>query len=135
MIYHTDGFGCLGHPKTKVFEVQRVPKLESGEELSVWDLMTIDFRPLHDRVIVNRVDEGELVRGSKLMPETSKNKSQDGKVIVTGNAGVLACTDTNRLFGGTGAGEDTLDPRQMEGEELLNIREDARNDHARGRGC
>src|ERR1700754_5340453 len=46
--------------------------------------MTTNIQPLHDRVIVKRIDEGEQVRGGIIIPDTAKEKPQEGEVIAAG---------------------------------------------------
>jgi chaperonin GroES len=46
------------------------------------------FRPLHDRILVKRVEEGEERRGGIIIPDTAKEKPQQGKVIAVGNGRV-----------------------------------------------
>src|SRR2546425_155357 len=41
-------------------------------------------RPLHDRVLIKRIDEQETVRGGIIIPDTAKEKSQEGEVIAVG---------------------------------------------------
>ena len=45
-------------------------------------------RPLHDRLIVERVEEKETVKGGIIIPDTAKEKPQEGKVIAAGNGKV-----------------------------------------------
>src|SRR2546421_9250375 len=47
-------------------------------------VMTTNITPLHDRVIVKRIDEGEQVRGGIIIPDTAKEKPQEGEVIAAG---------------------------------------------------
>jgi chaperonin GroES len=42
------------------------------------------FRPLHDRILVKRVEEEEVRRGGIIIPDTAKEKPQEGKVIAVG---------------------------------------------------
>ena len=46
--------------------------------------MTTNIQPLHDRVIVKRIDEGEQVRGGIIIPDSAKEKPQQGEVIAAG---------------------------------------------------
>ena len=46
--------------------------------------MTTKITPLHDRVIVKRIEEGEQVRGGIIIPDTAKEKPQEGEVIAAG---------------------------------------------------
>ena len=45
-------------------------------------------RPLHDRIIIERIDEGEQKIGGIIIPDTAKEKPQEGKVIAVGNGKV-----------------------------------------------
>ena len=46
--------------------------------------MATNIRPLHDRVIVRRIEEGEQVRGGIIIPDTAKEKPQEGEVVAVG---------------------------------------------------
>src|SRR5213080_836708 len=46
--------------------------------------MAVNIRPLHDRVIVRRIEEGEQVRGGIIIPDTAKEKPQEGEVVAVG---------------------------------------------------
>ena len=90
--------------------------------------MTINIQPLHDRVIVKRIDEGEQVRGGIIIPDTAKEKPQEGEVIAAGEGkyrddGSRQALDVKAgdrvLFGKYSGAEISI-----EGEELLIIRED-----------
>ena len=43
--------------------------------------MATNITPLHDRVIVRRIEEGEQVRGGIIIPDTAKEKPQEGEVV------------------------------------------------------
>jgi chaperonin GroES len=43
------------------------------------------IRPLYDRILVKRVDEGEQVKGGIIIPDTAKEKPQEGEVVAVGN--------------------------------------------------
>jgi chaperonin GroES len=47
--------------------------------------MATKIRPLHDRILVERIEEGEVKRGGIIIPDTAKEKPQEGKVIAVGN--------------------------------------------------
>jgi len=49
----------------------------------------MSFRPLHDRVLVRRVTAEEKTAGGIIIPDTAKEKPQEGKVIAVGNGRVL----------------------------------------------
>src|SRR5258706_12773544 len=90
--------------------------------------MAVNIRPLHDRVIVRRIEEGEQVRGGIIIPDTAKEKPQEGEVVAVGEGKdreegtrqTLAVKPGDRgLFGKYSGSEIKLD-----GEELLIMRED-----------
>jgi chaperonin GroES len=85
-------------------------------------------RPLHDRIIVQRLEEGEQVVGGIIIPDTAKEKPQQGKVIAVGKGkakddGKVTPLDVKEgdtiLFGKYSGQEIKID-----GEELLIMRED-----------
>jgi chaperonin GroES len=49
----------------------------------------VAIRPLHDRVIVRRIEEQETVKGGLIIPDTAKEKSQEGEVVAVGKGKVL----------------------------------------------
>ena len=90
--------------------------------------MKTNIQPLHDRVIVKRIDEGEQVRGGIIIPDTAKEKPQEGEVIAAGlgkyrEDGSRQALDVHAgdrvLFGKYGGSEIKVD-----GEDLLIMRED-----------
>jgi chaperonin GroES len=84
-------------------------------------------RPLHDRVIVRRLEEGEQKIGGIIIPDTAKEKPQQGKVIAAGNGkvnnGKRVPLDVKAgdliLFG-----KYTSQEIKLDGEEFLIMRED-----------
>jgi len=46
--------------------------------------MAVKIRPLHDRVIVRRIEEEEKTKGGIIIPDTAKEKPQEGRVIAVG---------------------------------------------------
>ena len=85
-------------------------------------------RPLHDRIMVVRLEEQEVRRGGIIIPDTAKEKPQEGKVIAVGTGKVgddgkkipLDVKAGDRvLFGKYSGNEVTLD-----GEEYLIMKED-----------
>ena len=54
------------------------------------------IRPLHDRILVERLEEQETVRGGIIIPDTAKEKPQEGKVIAVGTGKV---TDDGKRLG------------------------------------
>jgi chaperonin GroES len=90
--------------------------------------MTTNIKPLHDRVIVKRIDEGEQVRGGIIIPDTAKEKPQEGEVIAVGEGKYLK--DGTRQALDVKAGDRVLFGKysssevKIDGEELLIMRED-----------
>jgi chaperonin GroES len=88
--------------------------------------MTI--RPLYDRIVVKRIEEKEIKQGSLYIPDSAKEKPQEGEVVAVGNGkrlenGKMAALDVKAgdhiLFGKYSGSEIKLD-----GEEYLIMRED-----------
>jgi len=89
---------------------------------------SVSIRPLHDRIIVRRLEEGEQKIGGIIIPDTAKEKPQQGKVIAAGNGklkddGKRAPLDVKAgdliLFG-----KYTTQEVKLDGEEYLIMRED-----------
>lgn len=90
--------------------------------------MAVKVRPLHDRIIVERIEEGEQQVGGIIIPDTAKEKPQQGKVIAAGKGkvkddGTVTPLDVKAgdtvLFGKYSGQEIKLD-----GDEFLIMRED-----------
>ena len=90
--------------------------------------MATTIKPLHDRVIVRRIEESETTSGGIIIPDSAKEKPQEGEVIAVGEGKYkedgtrqkLDVKDGDRvLFGKYSGSEITLD-----GEEFLMMRED-----------
>jgi len=90
--------------------------------------MATNIRPLHDRVIIRRIVEGEQARGGIIIPDTARERPQEGEVVAVGEGkyrtdGVRQSLDVRAgdrvLFGKYSGSEIKLD-----GEELLIMRED-----------
>ena len=85
-------------------------------------------RPLHDRIIVQRLDEGEQVVGGIIIPDTAKEKPQQGKVVAVGKGKVkddgkvtpLDVQEGDTILFGKYSGQEI----KIDGEELLIMRED-----------
>ena len=85
------------------------------------------FRPLHDRVVVRRLNSEEKTKGGIIIPDTAKEKPQEGEIIAVGTgardeAGKLIPLDVKKgdkvLFGKWSGTEVKID-----GEELLIMKE------------
>jgi chaperonin GroES len=85
------------------------------------------FRPLHDRVVVRRVESEEKTKGGIIIPDTAKEKPQEGEVIAVGSggrdeAGKLIPIDLktgDRVLFGKWSGTEV----KLDGEELLIMKE------------
>src|SRR5436190_12848362 len=90
--------------------------------------MAMQMRPLHDRVVLKRVEEKEQVKGGIIIPDTAKEKPQEGEVIAVGQGKVLengtrlemALKPGDRVLFGKYSGTEI----KVEGEEFLIMRED-----------
>ena len=88
----------------------------------------MNVRPLHDRVLIRRLEEKEVVKGGIIIPDTAKEKPQEGIVVAVGPGRV---TDNGtRVTPGVKAGDRILFGKysgtdiKIEGEEHLILRED-----------
>ncbi|HXG64274.1 MAG TPA: co-chaperone GroES [Blastocatellia bacterium] len=88
----------------------------------------MNLRPLHDRVVLRRIEEQEQIRGGIIIPDTAKEKPQEGEVIAVG-AGKLKDDGTriepsvkvgDRVLFGKYAGTEI----KLDEEEFLIVRED-----------
>jgi len=85
------------------------------------------FRPLHDRVVVRRLASEEKTKGGIIIPDTAKEKPQEGEVVAVGpgardEAGKLVAPDVkagDRVLFGKWSGTEV----KLEGEELLIMKE------------
>jgi chaperonin GroES len=90
--------------------------------------MAINFVPLHDRVLVRRVEEQETTQGGIIIPDTAKDKPQEGEVLAAGRGKVkddgkilpLDVKTGDRILFGKYAGTEV----NIKGEEHLIMRED-----------
>ena len=85
-------------------------------------------RPLHDRLVVRRIEEKESIKGGIIIPDTAKEKPQEGEVIAVGNGKVLDSGTKvpmdvkagDKVLFGKYSGTDI----KIDGEEFLILRED-----------
>ncbi len=85
------------------------------------------FRPLHDRVVIRRIDGEAKTKGGIIIPDTAKEKPQEGEVVAVGpgardEAGKLVPIDLrsgDRVLFGKWSGSEV----KIEGEELLIMKE------------
>ena len=85
------------------------------------------FRPLHDRVVVRRVESEEKTKGGIIIPDTAKEKPQEGEIVAVGSgardeAGKLVPLDVkagDRILFGKWSGTEV----KLNGEDLLIMKE------------
>jgi chaperonin GroES len=90
--------------------------------------MAASFRPLHDRVLIRRIDEEVQARGGIIIPDTAKEKPVQGEVIAVGEGKVnedgsrlpLDVKEGDRVLFGKYSGSDIV----LEGIDYLIMRED-----------
>jgi len=88
----------------------------------------VKLRPLHDRILVKRLEEQDERHGSIIIPDTAKEKPQEGKVIAVGNGKVT--DDGKRLALDVKAGDRILFGKysgsevKIDGQEYLILREE-----------
>jgi chaperonin GroES len=85
-------------------------------------------RPLHDRLVVRRIEEKEMAKGGIIIPDTAKEKPQEGEVLAVGNGKILdngtrIALDVkvgNKILFGKYSGTDI----KLDGEDVLILREE-----------
>ena len=90
--------------------------------------MSTKLTPLHDRIVVRRVEEAETTRGGIIIPDSAKDKPQEGEVISTGKGKVnedgkvfpLAVKEGDRILFGKYAGTEI----KLDGEDFVIMREE-----------
>ena len=90
--------------------------------------MAANFVPLHDRVLVRRLEEQETTQGGIIIPDTAKDKPQEGEVLAVGKGKIkedgkviaLAVKPGDRVLFGKYSGTDI----NIGGEEYLIMREE-----------
>jgi chaperonin GroES len=90
--------------------------------------MATKIRPLHDRILVERIEEGEVKKGGIIIPDTAKEKPQEGKVIAVGSGKVtedgkrvpLDVKGGDRILFGKYSGSEV----KIEDKEYLILREE-----------
>ena len=89
---------------------------------------TMKLRPLHDRVLVRRLEEQDEKHGSIIIPDTAKEKPQEGKVVAIGTGRVtedgkklpLALKEGDRILFGKYSGSEV----KLDGQEYLIMKEE-----------
>ena len=88
----------------------------------------MNFRPLHDRILIKRIEEKESVKGGIIIPDTAKEKPQEGEVVAVGSGkknedGKVVPLDVkagDRILFGKYSGSEI----KMDNEEYLILREE-----------
>jgi chaperonin GroES len=86
------------------------------------------FTPLHDRILVRRIEEAETTRGGIIVPDTAKEKPQEGEVISVGKGKIneegkirpLDVKEGDRILFGKYSGTEI----KLDGEEFIIMREE-----------
>ena len=85
-------------------------------------------RPLHDRLLIRRIEEKETAKGGIIIPDSAKEKPQEGKVVATGNGKIL--DNGTKVALDVKAGDKILFGKysgteiKIDGEEVVIVRED-----------
>ena len=87
----------------------------------------MDFKPLHDRVLVRRIESDEKTAGGLIIPDTAKEKPQEGEVIAVGEGArkdsgeliAMAVSKGDKILFGKWSGTEV----KLDGEDLLIMKE------------
>ena len=90
--------------------------------------MATKFTPLHDRILVRRVEEAETTRGGIILPDTAKEKPQEGEVVSAGTGKIneegkvrpLDVKEGDRILFGKYSGTEI----KLDGEDFIIMREE-----------
>ena len=90
--------------------------------------MATKFTPLHDRILVRRIEEGETTRGGIIIPDSAKEKPQEGEVVSAGKGKIsedgkvrpLDVKDGDRILFGKYSGTEI----KLDGEDFIIMREE-----------
>ena len=90
--------------------------------------MATKFTPLHDRILVRRVEEAETTRGGIILPDTAKEKPQEGEVVSAGKGKIseegkvrpLDVKEGDRILFGKYAGTEI----KIDGDDFIIMREE-----------
>jgi chaperonin GroES len=122
--------GRMLRTKTAAGSPSAHPQLTNSSIVSRRDnaMSKTSFTPLHDRILVRRVEEGESIRGGIIIPDSAKEKPQEGEVISVGKG---KSNDEGKVFPlDVKAGDNILFGKysgteiKIDGEELLIMREE-----------
>jgi chaperonin GroES len=108
----------------KCLSVNAAAACKGGDEVI---MAKLKFRPLHDRVVVKRIDAEEKSKGGIIIPDTAKEKPQEGEIVAVGPGGrdengkliVMGVKAGDRVLFGKWSGTEV----KLDGEELLIMKE------------
>jgi chaperonin GroES len=120
------GLGSLEEVLTALHSFHRGPRIDDQKLVEAHDIMNI--RPLYDRILVKRIEEQETTRKGIVIPDSAKEKPQEGEVIALGRGkrldnGELVVLDVqvgDRILFGKYSGSET----KLDGTEYIIMRED-----------
>jgi chaperonin GroES len=104
-----------------------VGECQSYRQLKLEEVITMAFRPLHDRVLVRRIEAEEKTAGGIIIPDNAKEKPSEGEVVAIGNGsraedGTVTPLDVkpgDRVLFGKWSGTEV----KLDGEDLLIMKE------------
>jgi chaperonin GroES len=90
--------------------------------------MATKFTPLHDRILVRRIEEGDVTRGGIIIPDSAKEKPQEGEVVSAGKGKIseegkvrpLDVKEGDRILFGKYSGSEI----KLDGEDFIIMREE-----------
>jgi chaperonin GroES len=114
------------HPERQTRNRNPEPRCPVGASQETKEAMKV--QPLHDRILVKRIDEEQKTKGGIIIPDTAKEKPQEGKVVAVGKGRVLedgkvqelAVKKGDKILFSKYAGTEI----KLEGDEHIIIRED-----------
>src|SRR5436853_4978795 len=106
----------------------RLHSVSSTHSKEARKTMSVNVTPLHDRILIKRVEEKETVKGGIIVPDTAKEKPQEGEVVAVGNGKILEngtkvpldVKAGDKILFGKYSGTDI----KIDGQEYLILRED-----------
>jgi chaperonin GroES len=112
---------------TAIYCLETEPSADAPEAGSSTGRKSMKFRPLHDRVVIRRIEGEEKTKGGIIIPDTAKEKPQEGEVIAAGpgardESGKLVPLDLkagDRVLFGKWSGTEV----KIDGEDLLIMKE------------
>jgi chaperonin GroES len=126
-------WSVTGSPVALVLERGAVSGKRSGFQNFIernwrFTAMALNIRPLYDRIVVKRIEETETVKGGIIIPDSAKEKPQEGEVVAVGKGkrlddGKLVALEVqvgDRILFGKYSGNEI----KIEGDEFLIVRED-----------